>query len=212
MLAHDVDFFDRRAAGHQRRVQLLKILERHARIERLLDQRGTAAGDEKEDQRSLVATRKPVEDRSASVETLRVGNRMPGSEGDPAGQIAGRWRRDNQNAVSAIVGRENRAQAFGHGKRRLAKGDGDDFAVVAKIYEVFCGRTFASVNARTVAGKFPRQGCGNVDGRKGSAENALRGLLHTFSSAAAPARATSRSWSSVPALTPIAPITSPSTT
>ena len=50
----------------------------------------------------------------------------------------------------------------------------------------------------------------NVDGRECLTENSLRRLLHAFSSAATPARATSKSWSSLPALTPMAPTTSPS--
>src|ERR1700733_13680125 len=47
MLAHHINFLDRRATSDQCGIQLLKILQRHARPQRLLHQRGPAPRNQK---------------------------------------------------------------------------------------------------------------------------------------------------------------------
>ena len=113
---------------------------------------------------------------------------MAADEMGEAGQLSRRFGRRDQNSLRRKIRGEDLSEAIGHCEGGFAEGDDDDFAKIAKI-EYCIAHTDAGAAPIERAG----ESGGDVDGRQRLAKNPLGELLHTFSSAAAPARATSRS-------------------
>src|SRR2546422_1186234 len=90
MFSHGVHRVDRRAAGHQQTVQRLDVFECNVRIERLLNQRRTAARKQENHQRALVAGGQQIEDGAASRKAIFVRHWMPAEEGPETRKRA--WR------------------------------------------------------------------------------------------------------------------------
>ena len=107
MLAHDVDFFDGRAAGDQRGVKALKIFQCDAGIERLFDESGTAARDKEENQRMLVAMREAIQDCAAGCETFRCGYGVTADKCLPSRDSARRRGGNDKDAVQRKFGRKD---------------------------------------------------------------------------------------------------------
>ena len=101
-------------------MQPLKILDRETGIERLLDKRGPAAGNQKENQRALIAPRQPIENGAAGREAFFIRYGMSSDENfHPVREARAEALGNDQNSVGSIFGRKNCRQALGHAKDAL---------------------------------------------------------------------------------------------
>src|SRR5271156_6632794 len=196
MFAHHVDFLDRRAACNQRGMQLLKIRERHIRIQRLLHQRRPATGNQKKYQRPFIATRQTLQNRLTRRKTLRRRQRMPAHKCFPARYSRRGSRRHHQDSFRRKFRRQNFAQTPRHRQRSFPERNRHDLAKTAQVNV----RGPTSRNQRTAPVQFPPQRRGNINRRQCVPKNVFSRLFHstisipkhprsTHSAAAAPQKA-----------------------
>ena len=103
------------------------------RIERLFDQRRTPAGNQKEDQRALVAACQAVKNCPARRKAALVGHGMTADEDLPSRQLDRHSRGNHENSFGREFRTEDADQTLGHGIRGFSVRDGHDGFELAEV-------------------------------------------------------------------------------
>ena len=133
VLAHGVDFVDGRAASYKQAVETLQVLQRYARVERELDQRRGAAGEQEKQQRVLIGAGEQVENGARGGEAALVGNGMGSADGVETGNIGQGIVRRGQDAFDGHAGQAG-DEAAGDRRGSFAHGHGTDGAIGGEVH------------------------------------------------------------------------------